>query len=114
MNRSVEQWQLKKNAISSEGGIVACQNWLAAAVGSDVLALGGNAVDAAVASAFSLNALEPWMSGLGGSGYIVIWLAKDNRAFAIDFQLSSIHSFMNLSLGVFPLEISLYPSSIML
>ncbi len=86
MNRSVEQWQLKKNAISSEGGIVACQNWLAAAVGSDVLALGGNAVDAAVASAFSLNALEPWMSGLGGSGYIVIWLAKDNRAFAIDFQ----------------------------
>ena len=86
MNRNVEQWQIIKNAIKSERGVVAAQNWRAAASGADILAKGGNAVDAAIACALSLSVVEPWMCGLGGSGYIVIWLAKEKRAVAIDFQ----------------------------
>ena len=86
MNRNVEQWDIRKNAVESDGGVVASQNWRASAAGADTLARGGNAIDAAVSCAFALNAVEPWMCGLGGSGYIVIWLAKEKRAVAIDFQ----------------------------
>ena len=86
MNRNVEQWQVRKRAVSSERGVVAAQNWMAAAAGADALSRGGNAVDAAIACAFALNAVEPWMCGMGGSGYIVIWLADERRAVAIDFQ----------------------------
>ena len=71
MNQNVEQWEIRKSAVSSERGIVAAQNWLAAAAGTDALARGGNAVDAAVACAFALCAVEPWMCGLGGSGYFI-------------------------------------------
>ncbi|MEK9724088.1 MAG: gamma-glutamyltransferase, partial [Rhodospirillaceae bacterium] len=86
MNRNVEQWEVRKRAVSSERGVVAAQNWRAAAAGADALARGGNAVDAAVACAFALTAVEPWMCGIGGSGYMVAWLAEEQRAVAIDFQ----------------------------
>jgi len=86
MNRNVEQWEVRKRAVLSERGVVASQNWMAAAAGADALAKGGNAIDAAVACAFALNAVEPWMSGMGGSGYMVIWLADEAKATAIDFQ----------------------------
>ena len=86
MNRNVEQWDVRKRAVSSGRGVVAAQNWMAAAAGADALSKGGNAVDAAVACAFALNAVEPWMCGMGGSGYMVIWLADESRAVAIDFQ----------------------------
>jgi gamma-glutamyltranspeptidase/glutathione hydrolase len=86
MNRNVEQWSIRKNSVESDAGVVASQNWRASTAGADVLARGGNAIDAAVSCAFALNAVEPWMCGLGGSGYIVIWLADEKRATTIDFQ----------------------------
>ena len=86
MNQNVEQWKVHKTAVSSECGVVAAQNWMAAAAGADILARGGNAVDAAVACAFALGAVEPWMCGLGGSGYMVIWKADKKQAFSINFQ----------------------------
>jgi gamma-glutamyltranspeptidase/glutathione hydrolase len=51
-----------------------------------MLAEGGNAVDAAVACALALNVVEPWMCGLGGSGFMVVWLAKEKRARVLNFQ----------------------------
>ena len=86
MNANIEQWEIRKRAVSSDHGVVAAQNWRAAAAGADALAKGGNAVDAAVDCAFALSAVEPWMCGLGGSGYMVIWLAAEQRAHMIDFQ----------------------------
>lgn len=86
MNKNVEQWEVRKRAVSSERGVVASQNWMAAAAGADALSKGGNAIDAAVACAFALNAVEPWMCGMGGSGYMVVWLAAEKRATVIDFQ----------------------------
>jgi gamma-glutamyltranspeptidase/glutathione hydrolase len=86
MNRNVEQWQVRKPAVVSERGVVAAQHWLAASAGAGILAQGGNAVDAAVACAFALGATEPWMCGLGGSGYLVVWLAETKTAHVIDFQ----------------------------
>ncbi len=86
MNRSVEQWQVTKRAVASKTGVVAAQHHLAARAGASMLAKEGNAVDAAIAAAFALGAVEPWMCGLGGSGYMVIWLAAEKRAYVIDFQ----------------------------
>ena len=81
-----EQWQLRKPSCSSPRGVVAAQHYLAAEAGVAMLAQGGNAADAAVACAFALNAVEPWMSGLGGSGYAVIWRAAERQAYAVNFQ----------------------------
>ncbi len=86
MNRSVEQWTVEKKAVSSQGGVVAAQHRLAARAGAGMLASGGNAIDAAVAAAFALAAVEPWMCGLGGSGYAVVWNADDQSARVLDFQ----------------------------
>ena len=86
MNQNTEQWKITKNEVSSKKGIVASQHWIASSLGADAMAKGGNAIDAAIACAFALNVVEPWMCGLGGSGYILIWLAKSKEIKVIDFQ----------------------------
>jgi gamma-glutamyltranspeptidase/glutathione hydrolase len=86
MNSDVEQWDIKKKAVRSGAGVVAAQHHLAARAGAGMLAKGGNAIDAAVAAGFALAAVEPWMCGLGGSGYMVVWLADEKRAHVLDFQ----------------------------
>jgi len=65
-------WQITKPAVTSRHGIVASQSRVAATVGAKIMAEGGNAVDAAIATSFALGAAEPWMSGMGGGGYMVI------------------------------------------
>ena len=55
--------------VAGENGMVVTAQHLATHVGVDVLKAGGNAVDAAVAAALALAAVEPWMCGLGGSGF---------------------------------------------
>lgn len=86
MNESVEQWMVRKPAVSSAEGVVAAQHWQAARAGAAMLARGGNAVDAAVACAMALNVVEPWMCGLGGSGFLLVWLAKEKQARVVNFQ----------------------------
>jgi gamma-glutamyltranspeptidase / glutathione hydrolase len=68
--------QIRKPAVSSNGGIVASQSRRAAEVGAAVLAAGGDCVDAVIATTFALGTLEPWMSGMGGGGAMVLYRAK--------------------------------------
>jgi len=80
-----QNWVVRKPSVSSRGGIVASQNGSAARVGAEVLAAGGTAVDAVVATAFALAAVEPWNSGLGGIGFMVVQPAGAHRAEVVDF-----------------------------
>jgi gamma-glutamyltranspeptidase / glutathione hydrolase len=80
-----QNWQVRKPQARSRRGVVASQHRLAAEVGAGILSAGGNAVDAAVAAGFALAAIEPWNSGLGGIGYLLVYLAKENRVEVVDF-----------------------------
>ena len=80
-----QNWEIRKPGVSSRGGIVASQNATAAGVGAEILAAGGTAVDAAIATAFALAAVEPWNSGLGGIGQLVVHQAGAERAEVVDF-----------------------------
>ena len=75
----------KPTAGTSFGGVVSGQSHVAMQVGADVLAEGGNAIDAAVAASFALAAVEPWNSGLGGIGFLLYRSAETGKTVAIDF-----------------------------
>src|SRR5690242_21508679 len=71
---------------TSQGGAVATAHPLASEAAAQVLRDGGNAVDAAVAAAFALAVVEPQSSGIGGGGFAVVWLAREQRAAVLDFR----------------------------
>jgi gamma-glutamyltranspeptidase / glutathione hydrolase len=70
--------------VAFKGGVVSVSHPLAAKAGADVLANGGNAIDAAAAIQFVLNVVEPQFSGIGGGGFMMVHLAKHHETFAID------------------------------
>lgn len=66
-------------------GMVATANPLASLAGQKILAKGGNAIDAIVAAAASLNAVEPYMSGTAGVGYLLYYPAEEKRVRSLIF-----------------------------
>jgi len=66
-------------------GMVASQNEIASKIGADVIAAGGTAVDAAVATAFALAVVHPTAGNIGGGGFIVYRPAHGD-AVAYDFR----------------------------
>jgi gamma-glutamyltranspeptidase/glutathione hydrolase len=79
--------QIRKPAIVAKGGIVAAQSRQAAEIGADVLAAGGDCIDAVIATTFALGVLEPWMSGIGGGGAMVLYRAREDRYEVIDYGM---------------------------
>ena len=70
----------------SKLGMVASDSPEASRVGANVLAAGGNAFDAAVATSFALAVARPQSTGLGGGGFMLAYVAKDDRFVALDFR----------------------------
>src|SRR5882724_2269022 len=71
--------------VSSLHGMVAAAHPLAAQAGARILRAGGNAFDAAAATAAALNVVEPFMSGLAGMGMATCYVASERRVRTLDF-----------------------------
>ena len=66
--------------------MVVSQRMLASEVGAGILAQGGNAVDAAVATGLALAVVLPRAGNLGGGGFMVIYLKEEDKTIAIDYR----------------------------
>ena len=75
----------KRPTVTSLHGVVAAAHPLAAQAGAKLLASGGNAFDAAAATAAALNVVEPFMSGLAGLGLATCYVAQERRVRTLDF-----------------------------
>lgn len=69
-----------------KNGVVAAANPEASKIGVEVMKKGGNAVDAAVATAFAISVFEPNASGIGGGGFMLIRMAKTGKTVVIDYR----------------------------
>ncbi|WP_449254785.1 gamma-glutamyltransferase family protein [Bosea sp. (in: a-proteobacteria)] len=75
----------RRPTLTSRHGMVAAAHPLAAQAGARLLAQGGNAFDAAAATAAALNVVEPFMSGLAGMGFATMWVGAESRVRVLDF-----------------------------
>jgi gamma-glutamyltranspeptidase/glutathione hydrolase len=78
---------------SGTGGAVATISEKASQSALAILNKGGNAIDATVAAAATLGVTDPFSCGIGGGGFMVIYLAKDKRVVTIDHRETAPASF---------------------
>ena len=71
-------------AVTLEGGAVAAPDQYGAQVAADILKKGGNAVDAAVATAFTLAVTYPEAGNIGGGGFMTLYV--DGKAYFLDYR----------------------------
>ncbi len=72
--------------VVAQHGMVVAQETIAARIGADVLARGGNAIDAAVATGFAMAVTYPRAGNLGGGGFMMIHLANSKQDIALDYR----------------------------
>ena len=82
-SRAGTLFKLEKKSATGSRGVVAANNPIGSAAGVEMMAIGGNALDAAIATLFTLNVVEPQMVGALGAGWMNIRLA-DGTAITID------------------------------
>ena len=95
-----ETWQVTKAVVRGDRGLVSTQHYLASEAGAMVLRDGGNAMDAAVAAGLALGVVEPWMSGIGGGGFMQHFDASSGEVRGLDFAMVAP---MGLDPGDYPL-----------
>ena len=71
-------------SVRGRNGAVASGHYLASQAGLQIMMAGGNAIDAAIATAAALGVVEPQSSGVGGDGFILIYDAKTRDVYAVN------------------------------
>jgi gamma-glutamyltranspeptidase/glutathione hydrolase len=74
-----------RSTVTGRRGMIASAHPLASLAGLRILMEGGNAIDAAIATAAALNVVEPYMSGIGGVGYLHIYSAREKEHKIVDY-----------------------------
>lgn len=82
--RSFPQFHLDRKPVISKGGIAASSQVYASQAGIEILKSGGNAADAAVAMAATLNVTEPTSTGLGGDCFALFYQASTHKVYALN------------------------------
>src|ERR1700756_1299142 len=72
--------------VASKNGLVVSTDGLASDIGAAILRKGGNAVDAAVATAFALAVTHPAAGNIGGGGFMIAYDAPGHAILTIDFR----------------------------
>lgn len=72
--------------LRTEKGMVVSAHPLASDAGVEMLKQGGNAIDAAVATAFAISVVEPFSAGIGGGGFAMVRLTENKEIKALDFR----------------------------
>src|SRR5579884_1455390 len=73
-----------RSPVFARNGMVTTSQPLAAQAGLRILMQGGNAIDAAVATAATLNVVEPMMVGMGGDAFAIVYIAKEHKFYALN------------------------------
>jgi gamma-glutamyltranspeptidase/glutathione hydrolase len=80
-----EGWPAQsRSEVMAQHGMVVASQPIAAQAGLKILQQGGNAIDAAVATAAVLNVTEPMMVGVGGDLFAIIYLAKEHKIYVLN------------------------------
>ena len=72
-------WSQGRSMVSSQHGIVAAEQPLAAQAGASILAQGGSAADAAIAASATMGVMQPMMNGMGGDLFAIEWNSKSGK-----------------------------------
>ena len=88
-SRSYIDYESPYHPVVGKSGMVVSQNYLSSDIGIEILNIGGNAVDAAVAVGFSLAITLPRAGNLGGGGFMLVYIKEKNEIFYIDYRSKS-------------------------
>ena len=97
-DRVTGQKYATRSEVIAQNGMVATSHPLATQIGLDILKVGGNAIDAAIAANAALGLMEPTGSGMGGDLFAIVWSAKEQRLYGLN---ASGRSPANLDLDYF-------------
>ncbi|HEX2186199.1 MAG TPA: gamma-glutamyltransferase [Chloroflexota bacterium] len=89
VTRVMTRLRREKDEVAARDGMVVAKHPLAALAGLEVLERGGNAVDAAVTTAFAAGVTLPFSNGLGGGGYLLFHDAATARTHVVDYAMQA-------------------------